>query len=757
MRRAALASSGLIWLAVGALAWTRALAVQAVTAGAGAGHWFFFPSWLDAALTALPWLAAAAWLLSCLAREPKISARAAAVLAVAGAAAVWPPAGSGAPALAAAAAAWAPALVWFLTRISAVPARPTETGPDEGRALAAGLATATALWGAAATLGPWPGAWGLAWAALLFAAVGTGLAAAVMLAPSCGTGYGKAFAMMAALAGAHGLKRLVLESVGLDGLAAWAVGLPPAAAAVAAWSAANPAALFERLPTRARFVALPTLALGLAAAAAWLESATDWAHGAQGLVCAAAWPLCYSAAQAGLPRRWRLPGGAAGPTALCVGLFLLPLLSPARLLARAEAGAARAASVMPLVRFVERIARRGTDRAALFAALRQRSFQALDRPAPPVPIRLVDAWGPSRGMQPDIFVFVVDSMRRDRLRTYFPQAAPLPAFEALAAESLIFRNAFTPYAGTMLAVASLWTGAWLPHKPLAAPYAPQNALEALLAREGYERLITPDVVVRALTMPPPATGLLAEPDDDRRGLCGTLEALTARLARRKPGAPPLFAFAHGYDLHAAVRQAQSAAPDAGYQEALIGVDACLGRFIKHLKAAGRWERTVLVVTADHGDSFGEEGRWGHAYAVAPELARIPLLLRVPVRLQKNLSVDLDAPAFLNDLTATFYALLGHQPQREGFPYGRALLRPAGNPAPPGPWLVASSYAPVFARLDASGRRLVVADAVDRSATGYELSAQGPDRRVPLTQTEADEVGRWILGRLDDLAKFYKLP
>lgn len=749
MRRAIATTAGLLWMAVGILAWTRALGIQAGMAGAHFGAWVYFPPSVEAALGVLPWLAAAAWALSAAERR---SWAAAAALAAAGTAAAWPPARAGAPALAAAAAAWAPALLWFLPTAAARTAAPAV---EDGGSLPTAFSTAAALWLAAAAFGPQPGPWGLAWAALLFAAVAATLAAGLLAAGCFGANAGRATIALGALGAAHALQRLVLEGAGLTGPAAWTAALPTALAFAAAWSAADPAALLARLPAPARLAALPILAFGLAAAAARLESAADWAHGAQGLVCAAAWPLCFAAARAGPPGRWRLSRGAAAAAAFA--LLLVSAAAALGIIAPLEPGAARAVRVMPLARAAARVARRAEAHGALFAALRRRSFSPLDRPAPPVEIGLVGAWGGRAAERPDIVILVVDSLRRDRLKAYDPGARALPAFDALAAESLSFRNAFTPYAGTVLAVASLWTGAWLPHRPLAEPYAPQNALEILLAHEGYERLVTPDVAVRSLTAPPPATGLLGEPDDDRRGLCAPLETLGTRLSGRAAAAPPLFAFAHGYELHAAVRQARSAAPDAGYQEGLDGVDACLGRFVAGLKAAGRWERTVLILTADHGDSFGEEGRWGHAYAVAPELVRVPLIVRVPARLRAGLAADLDAPAFLSDVTATLYTLLDRPPAREGFPYGRSLLRAPGNPVPPGPWLVASSYAPAFAQLDAAGRRLVVADAVDRSVTAYDLPPVGSGRRLPLGVDEAEEVGRWLLERLDALDAFYRLP
>ena len=34
-------------------------------------------------------------------------------------------------------------------------------------------------------------------------------------------------------------------------------------------------------------------------------------------------------------------------------------------------------------------------------------------------------------------------------------------------------------------------------------------------------------------------------------------------------------------------------------------------------SGGDYERSIIVLTSDHGDSLGEDGRWGHAYTVFP--------------------------------------------------------------------------------------------------------------------------------------------
>src|SRR5204862_7920902 len=48
-----------------------------------------------------------------------------------------------------------------------------------------------------------------------------------------------------------------------------------------------------------------------------------------------------------------------------------------------------------------------------------------------------------------------------------------------------------------------------------------------------------------------------------------------------------------------------------------------------LKERGQWDRTLVVVTGDHGDAFYEHGTSAHANGVYDEAIRVPLVIRAP--------------------------------------------------------------------------------------------------------------------------------
>ena len=72
---------------------------------------------------------------------------------------------------------------------------------------------------------------------------------------------------------------------------------------------------------------------------------------------------------------------------------------------------------------------------------------------------------------------------------------------------------------------------------------------------------------------------------------------------------------------------------AAYDANLAYVDFQLGRILDLLKSTGKWNRTIVIVLADHGEAFREHGFRGHVRAVYDELIRIPLIVRFPGELQ----------------------------------------------------------------------------------------------------------------------------
>lgn len=76
-----------------------------------------------------------------------------------------------------------------------------------------------------------------------------------------------------------------------------------------------------------------------------------------------------------------------------------------------------------------------------------------------------------------------------------------------------------------------------------------------------------------------------------------------------------------------------------YDSAISYQDRELGRFVEQLKQWGIWDQTMLVVTADHGEEFFEDGRCGHGGSLRDSLIRVPLLVHDPARFPGGTIVD----------------------------------------------------------------------------------------------------------------------
>ena len=67
----------------------------------------------------------------------------------------------------------------------------------------------------------------------------------------------------------------------------------------------------------------------------------------------------------------------------------------------------------------------------------------------------------------------------------------------------------------------------------------------------------------------------------------------------------------------------------GYDGAIRGVDAQLGRVFAALQEAGVWDETAIIISADHGEAFGELGQYMEHGSASPTVHHVPLIVRWP--------------------------------------------------------------------------------------------------------------------------------
>ncbi len=94
-----------------------------------------------------------------------------------------------------------------------------------------------------------------------------------------------------------------------------------------------------------------------------------------------------------------------------------------------------------------------------------------------------------------------------------------------------------------------------------------------------------------------------------------------------------------------------------YDAALRYVDQELGRLLGRLAELGLAERTLVVITSDHGEELFERGFVQHGKTLFEELLRIPLVMRVPHRAPQVI----DEPVMSADIAPTILGALGLPP------------------------------------------------------------------------------------------------
>jgi hypothetical protein len=117
--------------------------------------------------------------------------------------------------------------------------------------------------------------------------------------------------------------------------------------------------------------------------------------------------------------------------------------------------------------------------------------------------------------------------------------------------------------------------------------------------------------------------------------------------------------------------------EEAYLASIARADAKVGALLIALERSGELDRTMVVVTADHGQSFGEGGNVYHGCGATDSVLRVPLVVRLPPTVARIPCVDrwvslCEIPSWLKSMA------LGREP------YGPDGLSPIPFPAKPLP-------------------------------------------------------------------------
>jgi arylsulfatase A-like enzyme len=312
-------------------------------------------------------------------------------------------------------------------------------------------------------------------------------------------------------------------------------------------------------------------------------------------------------------------------------------------------------------------------------------------------------------IRPNILVVVLDSLRRDHLPAYGYPRDTTPHLQRQGSTLAVYEAAVADGAWTPPSVASLFTGLCGPEHRAEAScrlLAGPPTLAGVLSRAGYH---TAGFSTNPVTCAGAGFGrgfghYASFRGGGRRALRGLSKPLclvdkggaaaTAALLEHLRACPrPFFAYLHLNETHSpygavhpftrrflrpglslaralytsqrAHRAYRFAARARAEEYAWLGdlydgqityADELLRRAWEGLEAGGELGRTVVAVTSDHGELFGEHGLLGHTFGVQEGLVRIPLLLHAPGLLSPGRR--LAGQVQLRDLGASLAALGG---------------------------------------------------------------------------------------------------
>ena len=314
---------------------------------------------------------------------------------------------------------------------------------------------------------------------------------------------------------------------------------------------------------------------------------------------------------------------------------------------------------------------------------------------------------------PNVLLIVLDTVRASSLDLHGATRATAPRLRTFAQSGVVFDNALSTAPWTLPSHASMFTGR-LPKDVSADWQTPLDGQHTTLAdalrSRGYATVANVANLLYATT----PTGLnrgftrywdfpVALPTFMQQSWLVRPVVMQARsrldetdLMVRKSGAEvtdrflawvgerpqrPFFAFLNYFDAHAPyvppppydtmfgkggpmpdVLRRRQWSPDEiqrsldAYEGSIAFMDAQLGRLFDELKRQGVLDNTIVIVTSDHGEQFGEHGLFDHANSLYRAVLHVPLVISYPGRVPAGLTVE--TPVSLVDLASTVLDLTG---------------------------------------------------------------------------------------------------
>ncbi len=274
----------------------------------------------------------------------------------------------------------------------------------------------------------------------------------------------------------------------------------------------------------------------------------------------------------------------------------------------------------------------------------------------------------------------MDSLRADQLGRYGSNLHLTPVMDGIASGGARFDTAISHSPWTLPAVASLYTSKIPGHHSAGKTISPfqfqplkdeHTTLAQVLKQNGYRTgaVVNVDFLTEAFGMSQgfekvDFSGSMT--DELTRNASETADAASDMM--NEFGDDPFFMVVHFFDPHLTydppkkfrkrfakpadrnqdgfifgtheqmmeLRRGITELPEdvrdrlkALYQAEIAYTDSQIGVIVKKLKSQGIINNTLIVITADHGEEFGDHGGFEHGHTLYDELLHVPLIFHLP--------------------------------------------------------------------------------------------------------------------------------
>lgn len=313
---------------------------------------------------------------------------------------------------------------------------------------------------------------------------------------------------------------------------------------------------------------------------------------------------------------------------------------------------------------------------------------------------------PARIQAYNVVWLVVDAVRADHVSALGYGQPTTPSLERLADEAVVFERALAQSSRTFFSVPSMFTGldpagmTWYTDLKMQQPSDRHITLAQRLGNAGYHTaIVLPGGMHRDYLGLQRGFEERVSYFPETRWKHWRERAAPLAVARmielveswRSSDAPFLLATHfidphNPYSTHPEVLSKEARIMSA-YDQEIAFADHYIGFFLDYLRSKPEvWERTIVIVTSDHGEEFKEHGRRFHGFNCHRETIEVPLFVRVPGIAARRVP----STVALIDIVPALIELLG-LPRDDGLD-GQSLLVPIFDQARAGerPFFCATS-------------------------------------------------------------------